>query len=305
MDLWTEQSNLQNFADDSQSVTISETKESVVKITTKDANGIMNFFSSNHFVNNANKAALMYNSGGKGQDITLQDIGGEQLKSTDKEKLLGLHINSDFTWKTHIDEISKELRHKIGLLKRIKKRIPINKVILIAEAIFNSKIRYGISVYLTPVFEEEDLKWKTLSAGTRSLQTLQNDMLRSIHGLKRNQCVNMQRLREKIGMMSVNQMSIYHTILDVHNIMINSSSEKLQSKFTHNQKHSLRKNANNDIKVPHPKKVPEKSLKKCTGFSYCGPKLYNKLPSEIKESKDIETFKSLIKDWIWKSIPAY
>ena len=106
-------------------------------------------------------------------------------------------------------------------------------------------------------------------------------------------------------MMSVNQMSVYHTILDVHNIMINSSSEKLQTKFTHNQKHSLRKNANNDIKVPHPKKVPEKSLKKCTGFTYCGPKLYNKLPSEIKESKDIETFKSLIKDWIWKSIPAY
>ena len=48
-------------------------------------------------MNNANKAALMCNSGGKGQDITLQDIGGEELKSTDKEKLLGLHLNSDFT----------------------------------------------------------------------------------------------------------------------------------------------------------------------------------------------------------------
>ena len=169
MELWTEESNLQNFADDSQSIAISETKESVVDITTKDANGIMTFFGCNHFVNNANKAALMYNSKGKGQEITLQDIGGEQLKSTNKEKLLGLHINSDFTWSTHIYEISKELRHKIGLLKRIKKRIPKNKIILVAEAIFNSKIRYGISVYLSPVFEEEDLKWKILPAGTRSL----------------------------------------------------------------------------------------------------------------------------------------
>ena len=305
MELWTEESNLQNFADDSQSIAISETKESVVDITTKDANGIMTFFGCNHFVNNANKAALMYNSKGKGQEITLQDIGGEQLKSTNKEKLLGLHINSDFTWSTHIDEISKELRHKIGLLKRIKKRIPKNKIILVAEAIFNSKIRYGISVYLSPVFEEEDLKWKILPAGTRSLQTLQNDMLRAIHGLKRSQCVNMQKLREKIGMMSINQMSIYHTILEMHNIMNNSSSEKILSKFTHKQKHSSRKTANNDIRVPHPKKVPEKALKKCTGFSYCGPKLYNKLPREIKETNNLDTFKTLVKDWIWKTIPAY
>ena len=60
-----------------------------------------------------------------------------------------------------------------------------------------------------------------------------------------------------------------------------------------------------DNKVPHPKKVPEKSLKKCTGFAYCGPKLYNKLPSEIKESKNIESFKTLVKDCIWKTILAY
>ena len=31
---------------------------------------------------------------------------------------------------------------------------------MIAEAIFNSKIRYGISVYLNPVFDNEDLKAK-------------------------------------------------------------------------------------------------------------------------------------------------
>ena len=31
---------------------------------------------------------------------------------------------------------------------------------MIAEAIFNSKIRYGIALYLNPVFEEEDLKMK-------------------------------------------------------------------------------------------------------------------------------------------------
>ena len=83
---------------------------------------------------------------------------------------------------------------------------------MIAEEIFNSKIRYGISVYLTPVFEEEDLKSKKLPKNTNILQTLQNHMIRVIYGTKRQNHINMKNIREKIKMMSVNQMAIYHTI---------------------------------------------------------------------------------------------
>ena len=67
---------------------------------------------------------------------------------------------------------------------------------MIAEAIFNSKIRYGISVYLNPVFDNEDLKAKKLSKNASTLQTLQNAMLRLIFGFQIKQRVNMQRLRE-------------------------------------------------------------------------------------------------------------
>ena len=31
--------------------------------------------------------------------------------------------------------------------------------------------------------------------------------------------------------------------------------------------------------------VLEKTLKRCTGFSYIGPKLYNMIPKDIKEAK--------------------
>ena len=57
------------------------------------------------------------------------------------------------------------------------------------------------------------------------------------------QCVNMQRLREKIKMMSVNQMAVYHTIMEVFNIIHNSSSEQIQNKYIHQERHSLRKKA--------------------------------------------------------------
>ena len=67
-----------------------------------------------------------------------------------------VHINSDFTWNVHVEKVAK----RIGLLRRIRNRIPKAKLVMIAEAIFNSKICFGISVYLNPVLYNEDLKAK-------------------------------------------------------------------------------------------------------------------------------------------------
>ena len=175
-----------------------------------------------------------------GSDISV-DTGGEELNSTYSEKLLGLHINADFKWNSHIDEISKMLRQKIGLLKRIKQKIPSDKLIIIAEAILNSIIRYGIAVHLKPTFEKEDLKAQKLTNETSSLQTMQNNMLRVIHGLIIFHRVKMQSLREKIKLMSVNQMAVYHPIMEAFNIIYNSSSEQIRNKYIHQARHSQKK----------------------------------------------------------------
>ena len=109
-------------------------------------------------------------SNGKGTAITVENIECQKLESINSEKLLGLNINSDFEWSTHIEKINIELKKRIGLLRRIRHRIPKRKIVIIAEAIFNSKVRYGIAVYLRPVFEEEDLKMKRLPKNTTVLQ---------------------------------------------------------------------------------------------------------------------------------------
>ena len=297
MELWVKNSKLTNFADDTQSFIVEETKEKVIATTKEESSGIIDFFGSNHFVNNANKAALVYNSKGKGEEITIDDIGGVELQSSKSERLLGLYINSDLNWDTHIFELSKILRQRIGKLKRIKKKVPKNKLILIAEAIFNSKIRYGIAVYLVPVFDKEDLKDEKLSKNAKKLQTLQNDMIRTIHGIKRSQKINMERLRKKMRMMSINQMSVYHTILEMYNVYNHSSSEQILKKITHDNRHSTRSTAYNDIRVP--------KKQKCIGFTYYGTKLFNQLPKNIKETTNTKNFKNLVKDWIWENIPSY
>ena len=56
--------------------------------------------------------------------------------------------------------------------------------------------------------------------------------------------------------------------------------QQIQNKYTQQERHS-KKNANKFIMVP------EKPMKRCTGFTYCGAILCN-----IKETQDIQHFKN-------------
>ena len=300
LDLWTENSNLSNFADDTQSIIVSDNRENLLETAAIEANSVIGFFNSNGLVNNADKAAVLYNSKGKGEVITIENVGGENLASTYSEKLLGLHINADFLWKTHIDELSIELKKRTGILRRIRNRVPKEKINMIAEAIFNSMLRYGVAVFLKPVYDGEDLKSRKLPENTNILQTLQNSMIRVIYGLKIQNHVNMKNVREKIKMMSVNQIAVYHTLLEAYNVMSHLSSEQIKMKWTIiEKKYALRSITNKNLKVP------EKPKLKCMGFTYNGAKLFNMLPPQTREIKDPKTFKTMMKNWIWENIPSH
>ena len=110
----------------------------------------------------------------------------------------------------------------------------------------------------------------------------------------------MKSIREKFKIMSVNQISIYLTILETYSMLRNSVSEQIQTKWTHRieSKYSLRSITNHDLKVP------EKPKSKCLGFSYFGAKIFNKLPSTIRETEDSTMFKNMTKEWIWEIIPS-
>ena len=92
----------------------------------------------------------------------------------------------------NIVKLAIELKKRMGLLKRIKKRVPKDKLIIIAKAIFNSKIRYGIAAYLIPIFKREDVKMEKLSPHAKELQVVQNSMVRVILGLNRANHIKMK-----------------------------------------------------------------------------------------------------------------
>ena len=183
----------------------------------------------------------------------------------------------------------------------MKNRISTEKLLLIAEGIFNSKVRYGSSVYLQPVFEKEDLKAGSLPAETSQLQKIQNNMLRVIFGYKLGDKTNMTRLRNNINMFSVNQMACYHVLMEAFNVINHSSSEVIHNKWLpdDNRQHLRRRERRNEVKVHVPNHV------KCQGFTWYGAKMWNQLPVEIQELKNPDSYKDEIKKYIWDNIPSY
>ena len=102
------------------------------------------------------------------------EVGGEVLETAASEKLLGLTVNSDLNWTTHVDKLSTTLKQRLGFLRRIKYKVNSNKLQMIAEAIFQSKLRYGISVYTIPKFEFNNLE-QAMDPNISKLQVIQND----------------------------------------------------------------------------------------------------------------------------------
>ena len=169
---------------------------------------------------------------------------------------------------------------------------------IITEAIFVSKIRYCISVYTNPKFEFNHLE-QLMDQNISRLQVIHNDVLRLIEGHRRSDHTNMEKLRKDQKIMSINQLSIYHTAVDMFNIIHNASSDSLQKKMKIQQKgYQLR--CLEDGKV----RVPPKGKKSCTGFSYNGPKLWNYLPDHIRKTTKRNIFKDKMKDWIRENIPS-
>ena len=69
------------------------------------------------------------------------------------EKLLGLNISSNLDWDTHVDMLCISLKQRMGLIARAKDKVTKHKLRIISEAIFMSKVRYGLAVYTKPKYE--------------------------------------------------------------------------------------------------------------------------------------------------------
>ena len=94
LDLWVSKSFLSNYADDTQTCVIADSPEELRKIIEEESKAVLDFFSSINLCNNSDKAAIIVNSKGSADKMTV-NIGGKNVSSKDEETSLIVSKSDD------------------------------------------------------------------------------------------------------------------------------------------------------------------------------------------------------------------
>ena len=106
-----------NFADDNALCYCGETTESVIKNLQSDLKIVMKWFRNNEMMTNPEKFQSMWL--GKHKPLKTE-IEGFQLESAKSVNLLGITIDHNLTFDTHVSNICKTFSTKVKSLNRIR-----------------------------------------------------------------------------------------------------------------------------------------------------------------------------------------
>ena len=151
------------YADDTNIFVISNDRSSAVTKANNVLNNINNFMKSNllhiniekscyiHFVpryfRNKNKNKNNFDNNESTDDLNFIKICGMPLKEEIETKFIGVTIDNELTWQSHIDNVYKKLKSAAGMLAHIRHNIPPENYKTLYFALFESHLSYCITVF--------------------------------------------------------------------------------------------------------------------------------------------------------------
>ena len=210
-------------------------------------------------------------------DIT---IDGNEIKQVDKQKLLGVYIDENLLWTTHIDYLCSKISTKISLLKQLSTYVPVKVQKLFYQG------------YILPLIDYGSNTWgSTSKLNIERLSKLQKRAARII--LKADFDTPSSEMFNELGWSTIENRHNYNKAVLTYKAFNNLTPEYISNLLkptfeTHNR--NLRSATNGSLSVPRSRtSLFDRS------FSATAPKLWNSLPKEITTASSLENFKQLAK----------
>ena len=214
-------------------------------------------------------------------DINLPQLllGKESLEKVNEFKLLGIIVQNNLQWTSHIHVISMKIACYIGILLSIKNCVPIETLILLYNSLILSNIQYGIVIW-----------GLTFDSHLYPILTLQKKALRittSSHPLAHS-----KPLALKLRTLLLTKLYCYHVGIFMYNVyykMLNLSITSLFSHTSNVHSHNTRSTINCFF-VP---RVEFSFLQR--QLPYAGCIFWNNFPFNIRSQLCKQTFKYELK----------
>lgn len=190
------------------------------------------------------------------------------------EKLLGVHIENNLDWSSHVDHVSKMVKSNLNLLRRIKQHLSLNARKMFCNSHILSHFDYLCTVW-----------GNTTQENLTKLLRHQKHAARLVF----DDCDSgSSALFSKLNWLPIESRIAHSKMVLVYKILNKMCPQYMtdllcyQTNSVYNMRSAMQK------KLSKPR-VKCESFKKA--FSYSGPHLWNKMPQEVKNSKSLAQFK--------------
>ena len=250
-------------------------------IVNNEMEKLSKWFQCNKLSFNATKTKYMILPNKNLQVNNVIKIGDQPLSEVSEASFLGVTIDHQFTWKLHINIVCKKISKCIGILKKVKRSLPISTMRLLYNTLVLPYLQYCLVVwgsaynsYMTPLF------------------ILQKKALKICYNLPQyTPTITLFRTYKCLSVFQLYYIYVAIFMFKYHNQMLPCIFRNYFQ--TNHSTHSYSTRNSHLYKIP--KFISKKTQRSVTYFSV---KFWNSLPSEIINSTSLPIFKSRIKKYI-------
>lgn len=208
-------------------------------------------------------------------NINLQ-IRGESITQVDSCKYLGMKIDKCLNFNDHVSYVCKKAGHKLGLLYRTRPYVNQYRSLMLYKSLILPILDYG-DCLLTALSQQNAFK----------LQKIQNKALRII--LRSDVYRSVIYLHQELNLLTLYERRNYHLAVMTYKCLTDKAPGYLIDRLSYvSSIHPLNTRASqeNDLYISRARHAIGNKA-----FSRLGPKIFNELPSNVRQSTSVISFK--------------
>ena len=214
------------------------------------------------------------------------NVSGSTIESSSCERLLGIFIDSNFTFEYHINRICRKTSQKLQALSRISKHISGDKKHLLFKSFIISQFNYCPIVWMC---HGRGLNNKVNNLHERTLRTVYQDKKSSFETLLKHD-----------KSVSIHVKNLQYLATEIFKVKNDICPEIMKEIFIFYENPTFNLRSGNhltrrNIRTAH---------YGIETISNLGAKIWDLLPQEIKHASSVSIFKTKIKKWIPQKCPC-
>ena len=264
-----------SYADDTSPYVTGNNTEEVISEVKAVTQKLFTGFAQNEMKANLNKCHLLLST----TDTLNFEISETVIRNSNSKKLLGVTFDNKLKFEKHVIAICQRANRKLNALARLIPYMELGKIRILMNAFFNYWFNY------CPVI------WMYHSrALNNEINRLHEQCLRIIYNDKTS---TFKELLEKDNSISIHYRNIQAHATEMHKVANGMSLEIMNEIFQLREKSHYNLRYTSEFIIPPIHSVYHGSK----SASYSGPKLWELIPTVIRQIDTLSGFKIAIKEW--------